>query len=189
MALRPRANEVASLIAAVRWWLPAANVRQAVQQPLRLDGIELTARDVKLLEGEKCLNDSILDFFLRLIVEVVAPERLRDDIYVASTFFFQKLTSGGVASGEEGWENVQRWTRSLEDGLLAKRFVIVPINELNLHWWLAVICHPGRVLGSVHDSMKLATLREVAVRQRRERDQPVGALRQGARPGRGRQGA
>ena len=22
-----------------------------------------------------------------------------------------------------------------------KRFVVVPINEQNIHWWLAVVCH------------------------------------------------
>jgi len=67
-------------------------------------------------------------------------------MYVASTFFFQKLTSGGVESGEEGWQNVRRWTRTLPGGLLSQKFVLVPINEDNIHWWLAVVCHPLKAL-------------------------------------------
>lgn len=114
---------------------------------LRLDGIELKERDLELLDSKKFLNDSLIDFFLRLIVDIVAPTHLRGEIYVASTFFYQKLTSGGVQNGQEGWENVQRWTRSLPGGLLAQRYFIVPINEQNLHWWLAVVCYPGSIIG------------------------------------------
>eukprot|EP00913_Durusdinium_trenchii_P010680 g10020.t1 len=44
-------------------------------------------------------------------------------------------------NGEAGWQNVRRWTRSLPHGLLGQRFVILPINEQNIHWWLAVVCH------------------------------------------------
>lgn len=167
-ALVPRANEVRDVLSTLRWWLPhvvvqgpltiTAKVEEAAV--LRLEGIALTARDIGLLGDEQCLNDSVLDFFLRLAIDVVAPPRLRGDLYVASTFFFQKLTSGGVQNGQEGWENVARWTRSLPGGLLAQRFVVVPINEQNLHWWLAVICHPRRALTPAHDGEPLATLGE-----------------------------
>eukprot|EP00438_Fugacium_kawagutii_P005577 Skav228723 [mRNA] locus=scaffold1830:248023:253567:- [translate_table: standard] len=75
------------------------------------------ARDIELLGDEQCLNDSVLDFFLKLAVDLVAPEHLKGDLYVASTFFYQKLTAGGVErlpreeNGEAGWQNVRRWTR------------------------------------------------------------------------------
>jgi len=108
----------------------------------------LTDRDVQLLADEHCLNDSVLDFFLRLVVDLVAPEWLQGDLHVVNTFFFTKLTSGGVSSGEEGWDNVARWTRSLPGGLLEKSFVVFPINELNVHWWVAIVCHPGRAFMS-----------------------------------------
>jgi len=115
---------------------------------LRLEGIELTEREMVLLRGHHYLNDTVLDFFLRLVMELVAPNNLKDEVYVASSFFFQKLTSNGVASGEEGWENVHRWTRALPGGLLTQRYILVPINEQNIHWWLAVVCHPSTALGS-----------------------------------------
>jgi len=43
---------------------------------------------------------------------------------------------------------VARWTRSLPGGLLEKSFVVFPINELNVHWWVAIVCHPGRAFKS-----------------------------------------
>jgi len=92
------------------------------------------------------LNDSVLEFFLRLVMDVVAPAKLRDDLYVASTFFYNKLTAGGVESGERGWDNVSRWNRSVKEGILNQKFIMVPINEDNIHWWVAVMCHPSHAL-------------------------------------------
>jgi len=113
---------------------------------LRLDGIELRAHELDLLGEEKFLNDSVIDFFLKLIVDVVAPPNLRNDLHVTSSFFFSKLTAAGVTNGEEGWENVQRWTRAMPNGLLSQKFIAVPVNEQNIHWWLAVVCHPRTAL-------------------------------------------
>lgn len=168
LALRPAAvsGGARGALATLRWWLPHAALRPAAgaspsggsapgaalaggsASTLRLDGIELTSRELVLLEEQRCLNDSVVDFFLRLVVEVMAPAHLRTEMHVTSTFFFQKLTSGGVANGEEGWHNVRRWNRSIEGGMLAKRFVVVPINEQNVHWWLAVVCHPLHAMES-----------------------------------------
>ena len=88
---------------------------------LRLESISLTGRDIELLGDEQCLNDSVLDFFLKLSTELVAPPRLRGELYVCSSFFFQRLTAGGVETGEAGWQNVRRWTRALPHGLLGQR--------------------------------------------------------------------
>ncbi|CAJ1353566.1 unnamed protein product [Effrenium voratum] len=152
-ALVPKETELPSVLSTLRWWLPHVVVQGELPQQLgvdpvvlRYEGISLTARDVELLADEQCLNDSVLDFFLKLAVDTVAPEHLKGDLYVASTFFFQKLTSGGVENGEAGWQNVRRWTRALPGGLLGQRFVVIPINEQNIHWWLAVICHARRAL-------------------------------------------
>lgn len=152
--LLPRSNEVMSVLNTLRFWLPHVMVlgssipvwRHGDAVVLKLEGIELTSRDIQYLDDEQWLNDSVLDFFMRLIVDVMAPDALRGDLYVASSFFFQKLTSGGVADGEEGWHNVKRWTRSLAGGPLGRRYFVVPINEQNMHWWMAVICHPSQAL-------------------------------------------
>jgi len=149
---------VGAVLATLRFWLPHVAVtpnklalaRPVVNTPgfmtLRWDGIELTSRDIDLLGEERCLNDSVMDFFLKLVVEVLAPPELREQMHVTSTFFFQKLTSCGVESGEEGWQNVRKWHGNLKDGLLSQDYIIVPINEQNIHWWLLVVCFPRRAL-------------------------------------------
>lgn len=112
---------------------------------IQFQGISITARDLTLLEDKRCLNDSILNFFLKLVVELLAPEPLKGTIYVASTFFLPRLMAG-VETGEQGWEGVRRWTRSLAGGPLGQRYMIIPVNDDNVHWWLIVICHPLQAL-------------------------------------------
>lgn len=154
-ALVPPASDALIALSTLRWWLPQVNIEwpdAAVEAPpkaeeikaVRLNGVEMTMRDITFLKDQRCLNDSVLNFFLQLVVELVAPPHVREDMYLASTFFFQKLTSGGVTNGEQGWHNVRRWTRSVPGGLMAQKYIVVPINEQNVHWWLAVICHPRR---------------------------------------------
>lgn len=159
LALVTNEPEFHMVLSTLRWWLPHVVVQGTLPQQLekdpvvlRLEGISLTARDIELLGDEQCLNDSVLDFFLKLAVDLVAPEHLKGDLYVASTFFYQKLTAGGVENGEAGWQNVRRWTRALPHGLLGKRFVVVPINEQNIHWWLAVVCHARHALEPVDEA-------------------------------------
>jgi len=111
--------------------------------------VALSKRDIALLDeeqGDSCLNDNIVNFFLKLAFDLVAPKSMREDMYIASTFFFQKLKSGGVSDGEQGWRNVRRWARTVPGGILAQRYIIVPINENNTHWWLAVICYVRHAL-------------------------------------------
>merc|ERR1712048_123310 len=72
----------------------------------------------------------------------------RREIWIASTFFFQKLTSCGATCGEDGWRNVCRWTKFREGGVLSKKYLFVPINVENKHWWLAVICNAGQAFVS-----------------------------------------
>jgi len=134
-----------AVVAALRRWLPRSPAVAAEEAVLRLDGIVLTPRDVALLDDGEFLNDSILDFFLRLAMRTVGPAEVRATLYVASALFFQRLTASGAESGEEGWQNVRTWTRALH-GLLGHEFIVLPVNELNLHWWLAVVCHPLRAL-------------------------------------------
>merc|ERR1712232_490722 len=61
---------------------------------------------------------------------------------ILSSLFFQKLTSRGAMSGEDGWHNVSRWAQLREGGVLRRRYLFLPINVQNKHWWLAVICNP-----------------------------------------------
>lgn len=79
---------------------------------------------------------------------------LQDKIHIFSSFFYRRLTSAKLTSkdgSKTGYEMVKSWTRKLN--LFEKDFVIVPINE-NLHWFLAIICHPSRMLADIIEDTK-----------------------------------
>eukprot|EP00929_Paragymnodinium_shiwhaense_P089303 TRINITY_DN49469_c0_g1_i1.p1 TRINITY_DN49469_c0_g1~~TRINITY_DN49469_c0_g1_i1.p1 ORF type:complete len:532 (+),score=90.94 TRINITY_DN49469_c0_g1_i1:65-1660(+) len=112
----------------------AAAAAIVVTAGLRWEKLAMTARDLSCLEDGEMLNDSVMDFFLRLTHKFLTP---RDDVYVFSSHFFTRLTAAGATDGEVGWENVRGWTKRV--GLLQRyRYAVVPINT-DLHWWLAVI--------------------------------------------------
>ena len=43
-------------------------------------------------------------------------------------------------------DRVKRWTRKVN--IFEKDFVVVPINE-NYHWYLCIICYPGKVKSGI----------------------------------------
>jgi len=112
---------------------------------LRLGRLEIRPRDLRFLGDGEFLNDTVIDFILRLAMDVVAPAGFQDKFYVASTHFFQQLTSRSAQSGDAGWENVRKWTRGLAGGLLSRECIVVPVNEAEVHWWVAIVCRPHGV--------------------------------------------
>ena len=50
---------------------------------------------------------------------------------------------------------MKTWTRKVN--LFEKDFVVIPINE-NLHWYLAIICHPSKMLIEDDDNEQLDPL-------------------------------
>lgn len=71
------------------------------------------------------------------------PPSLQQRILILNSFFHQRLASSDDASGKTGFNLVRSWTRDAT--LFDRDFVIVPINE-SLHWYVAIICHPSRML-------------------------------------------
>lgn len=170
-------SEVPTSLATLRWWLPHIGEQQCSapgQQPssvevtaLSFDGITLKAHDIGLLGDERCLNDTCVDFFLRLAMEFMAPPDLRATMYVLSALFLQKLTSRGAKTGEDGWHNLSR--RDIrEGGVLRRQHVILPINVQNKHWWLAVICNPVSAFASNPPKLRKALPRIVCLDSSRE---------------------
>lgn len=126
--------------------LPAGARLASAGPELRLGRERLAASDVARLEEAMFLNDSVINFFLHLLVRYIAPCVQPAQTHAFSTQFFAQLTGRGVASGEEGWENVRTWTKRVPD-LLGHRCLLVPINEATpaCHWWLVAVAMPGLV--------------------------------------------
>ncbi|KAK0651716.1 hypothetical protein B0T16DRAFT_85317 [Cercophora newfieldiana] len=113
-------------------------------KPLVLGRTMVEKDDIPRLDEGQCLNDNIIGYALRVLFDTYssASPDLAKRVYVHNTFFYEKLTSDRSYKGKINYEGVKNWTSKVD--LLAYDYVIVPVNE-HYHWWLAIICHPGRL--------------------------------------------
>eukprot|EP00928_Gymnodinium_smaydae_P028408 TRINITY_DN21676_c0_g1_i1.p1 TRINITY_DN21676_c0_g1~~TRINITY_DN21676_c0_g1_i1.p1 ORF type:complete len:550 (-),score=121.34 TRINITY_DN21676_c0_g1_i1:17-1624(-) len=152
IAVASAQEEVRAMLATLRAWLSPLALygpqSLGLVEPvrLRLRGLVLAGRDVDLLADDRWLNDTVLDFFLRLSLELVRPEQLRERFYVANTQLFTRLTACSAGTGEKGWENVKTWTRSMAGGVSSQDYLVYPVNDTKCHWWVAIVCHPMRAM-------------------------------------------
>lgn len=114
--------------------LPEKPVPLFVYPESGIGAVTITTADTPRLESAVFLNDNIVDFDLRYLMENVDTV-LRKRFHLFSSFLYKKLTDDGQ-SGVRGWTD--------EVDIFAKDFLIVPICD-NLHWYLAIICYPGRL--------------------------------------------
>ncbi|KAM6494165.1 hypothetical protein JOM56_010526 [Amanita muscaria] len=104
--------------------------------------INITNADVSRLQPGEFLNDTVIEFGLKLWhreLESSNPEFAKD-VHVFSSFFYKKLHNRNF---EEGYQSVRKWTSKFN--LFDKKYIIIPINE-NLHWYLAIIYMPHYML-------------------------------------------
>ncbi|XDV43464.1 hypothetical protein PO909_011943, partial [Leuciscus waleckii] len=114
-------------------------------------GLTITEEDLNCLEEGEFLNDVILDFYLRYLVCEQQEKEGATKCHVFSSFFFNHLTqedpktlpgATGLSIQERRHNRVKTWTRNVN--LFEKDFIFVPINQM-AHWYLAVICFPGKI--------------------------------------------
>ncbi|KAH8177390.1 Ulp1 protease family protein [Sarocladium implicatum] len=98
--------------------------------------------DIYRLDEGEFLNDNLINFWLRNIqyqLEANDPDMLKR-VYFFSTFFFEKLK---YSNGKIDYSGVRTWTAKVD--VFSYDYLIVPVNE-NAHWYLAIICNPGKLL-------------------------------------------
>ena len=101
----------------------------------KVDMITITDKDLSRLNQKGWLNDSVIAFYLRYL-QIENPATY-GDVYFYNSFFYQLLR-------EQGYNKVKCWTQNLD--IFAKKYLVIPINENNLHWFLAIIYNPGAIL-------------------------------------------
>ena len=102
---------------------------------------------IRLDEGE-CLNDSLVEFYLRTLsieLETKSPQ-IASRVYWFNTYFFDSLTKKAKGRNGVDFDAVRRWTRSID--LFSYDYVVVPINE-SFHWYVAIICNLPTLLDKV----------------------------------------
>ncbi|KAG9440707.1 hypothetical protein H6P81_020872 [Aristolochia fimbriata] len=110
------------------------------------DAVCFSKRDVKLLEPETFINDTVIDFYIKYLKSKIRPED-KHRFHFFNSFFFRKLADldknpGSNVEGRAAFLRVRKWTRKVN--IFEKDYIFIPVN-FNLHWSLIVICHPGEV--------------------------------------------
>ncbi|CAL1282491.1 unnamed protein product [Larinioides sclopetarius] len=124
--------------------------------------------DMMTLSGLNWLNDSVINFYLALIMERGKNHPVYPSVYAFNSYFFSSLKSRGPKS-------VMRWTRKIEDGKNIFQFDIlfVPLH-LGMHWALCVVDNRTKKI-KYYDSMQgtddhcLRTLQNYLVAEMKEK--------------------
>ncbi|XP_040913572.1 sentrin-specific protease 7 isoform X3 [Toxotes jaculatrix] len=111
-------------------------------------GITVTMEDLQCLDNGQFLNDVIIDFYLKYLLQNVSAS-VAERSHIFSSFFYKQLTrrdnaSEGTTSDscqrQRRHQRVKTWTRHVD--IFKKDFLFVPVNQ-EAHWYLVVICFPG----------------------------------------------
>lgn len=105
---------------------------------------DLRIEDFLCLLDNEWLNDQIINYYLNLLTWKLK----RDDVLVFSTFFYYTMMSGN--KNIFNFHRVERWNKGIE----RKKYLLIPINIPQSHWFLVVVNIPGRKM-IVHDGMYL----------------------------------
>ncbi|KAM4558557.1 uncharacterized protein PAE49_013311 isoform 2-T2 [Odontesthes bonariensis] len=111
-------------------------------------GITVTMEDLQCLDSGQYLNDVIIDFYLKYLLQN-SSAAVVERTHIFSSFFYKQLTRRDNASEGGSSDSCQRqrrhqrvktWTRHVD--IFKKDFLFVPVNQ-EAHWYLVVICFPG----------------------------------------------
>lgn len=111
-------------------------------------GITVTMEDLQCLDIGQYLNDVIIDFYLKYLLQN-ASETVAQRSHIFSSFFYKQLTrrdnasEGGNSEScqrQKRYQRVRTWTRHMD--IFSKDFIFVPVNQ-EAHWYLVIICFPG----------------------------------------------
>ncbi|KAK4438099.1 putative ubiquitin-like-specific protease 2B [Sesamum alatum] len=110
------------------------------------DAVFISRNDIELLQPRTFINDTIIDFYIKYLLNKTKAE-MQHRFHFFNTFFFRKLADmdqdlSRAWEGRDAFHRVRKWTRNVN--LFEKDYIFIPVN-FSLHWSLIVICHPGEV--------------------------------------------
>lgn len=124
-----------------RWSVENTNWAKDWETPLIVRRTTVDKEDIPRLDEGECLNDNLIGYGLRYLFD--KHERKAKDlhqrVYLHNSFFYEKLKG---SRGSINYDGVKNWTAKVD--LLAYDYIVVPVNE-HYHWWVAIICNPGKL--------------------------------------------
>ena len=131
-------------LSAPRWTEQNPDWDKSWKTPLVYQRTTVDKEDISRLDEGQCLNDNLINFGLRYLYDRLGAKfpSFSKRVYFHNSYFYEKLTSDKSYRGKINYDGVKNWTSRVD--LLSYDYIIVPVNE-HYHWWLAIICHPGRL--------------------------------------------
>jgi hypothetical protein len=123
-------------------------------EPADTDVVTIYNADLKVLEGNNSLNDSLIDLKVKLIISSL-PEGKRRKIFAFSSLFYAKLTE--LKDNKSAHNLVSGWSKSID--IFDLDFIFIPVF-LNSHYSLCVVVRPSLLQSSkaIHDTSNLSCL-------------------------------
>lgn len=88
-------------------------------------GIEIKKSHLNCLADGQYLNDIIIDFYLKYVIEEIISESDRRRTHLFSSYFFSRLTDS--KEGKIQYSSVRKWTKNIN--IFEKDFLMIPINQ------------------------------------------------------------
>lgn len=94
------------------------------------DAVSISKRDIELLQPERFINDTIIDFYIKHLKNKIKPgEEHRYHFF--NSFFFRKLADldkdpSSACEGRAAFQRVRKWTRKVN--LFGKDYIFIPVN-------------------------------------------------------------
>ncbi|KAK1760901.1 hypothetical protein QBC47DRAFT_368526 [Echria macrotheca] len=149
---------------ASRWSFENQDWKKEWKMPLVFHRTTVEMDDIPRLDEGQCLNDNIINFGLHFLFEKLVSRApgLNERAYLFNTFFHEKLRSDKSYKGKINYDGVKGWTSKVD--LLSYDYIVVPVNE-HYHWWVAIICNPGKLARNQeeppeHEAAQLPTAME-----------------------------
>lgn len=101
---------------------------------------EVDAQDRERLRDNEFLNDNLVGFYIRFLEDHLdrTNKEAAKRVYFFNSYFYDTLTNTTKSKKPINYDNVQKWTRSVD--IFSYDYVVVPINE-DAHWYVAIICN------------------------------------------------
>lgn len=131
--IKPVSPDQASVVQ--KWWSQSPR-----QQVGIVNKVSLSVADLLTLKPRTWLNDSVIDAYLSYIAE-----QSDLNVFAWTTHFYTRLA-------ETGGSGVARWAKKRKVRVFDLDVMLVPVNQNNMHWCVAVVDHKKKRL-AYYDSL------------------------------------
>jgi len=93
------------------------------------DAVEIKVMDIRTLNPSEFLNDTIIDFYIKYLLQSLGPRESSPTVYVFNSFFFPTLvqTDTSYEQSRAAFERVKNWAKGIP--IFEKDYIFIPVNQ------------------------------------------------------------